>query len=101
MTKKIFFYFFVSILSTILLYSTWARSREIVEKGSFELYLDGVKKGQENYKIAVDKKKDTFEFIPITMRFFQRVNFYDMSIGQRLKTLVKQTSLRQNNPQQN
>lgn len=61
MTKKIFFYFFVSILSTILLYSTWARSREIVEKGSFELYLDGVKKGQENYKIAVDKKKDTFE----------------------------------------
>lgn len=61
MTKRFFSYFFVSFLSILSFSSTWAGSREILEKGSFELYLNGVKKGQENYKIAVDKKRDTFE----------------------------------------
>ncbi|HQQ47657.1 MAG TPA: alpha/beta hydrolase [Acidobacteriota bacterium] len=38
-----------------------AGSREIVERGTFKLYLNGIEKGKESYKVAVDKKRDTYE----------------------------------------
>lgn len=56
MLRKVFFV--LLLLNSIFLF---ARNREIVEKGTFDLYLNGVKKGQETYKIAVNKKKDTYE----------------------------------------
>lgn len=49
------------ILFLIIFYSLNLSAKEIIEKGSFDLYLNGVKKGSEHYKIMVDKKKDIFE----------------------------------------
>jgi fermentation-respiration switch protein FrsA (DUF1100 family) len=56
MLRKVFIalFLFVSVF-------LFAGSRQIVEKGTFDLYLNGVKKGEETYKVAVDKKKDTYE----------------------------------------
>lgn len=61
MAGKVFSFFVVFFLSLLFLSPSFAGSREIVEKGTFDLYLNGVKKGQETYKVAVDKKKDTYE----------------------------------------
>lgn len=52
------FFWFVAFIFSI---SSFAGNREIIEKGTFELYLNGVKKGQETYKVIIDKKKDLYQ----------------------------------------
>lgn len=50
-----------SLIALILLSALALNAREIVERGTYKLYLNGVEKGREDYKIAVDKKDDTYE----------------------------------------
>lgn len=51
------------IVSLIVLFALSLSAREITERGSFKLYLNGVFKGQEKYKVMVDAKKDTYEIM--------------------------------------
>ena len=52
----------VAILFLIIFsFNSFCGGREITEQGSFDLYLNGVKKGEEKYKIFVNKKKDMYE----------------------------------------
>ncbi len=52
----------VAILFLIIFsFNSFCGRRDIVEQGSFDLYLNGVKKGEEKYKIFVNKKKDMYE----------------------------------------
>jgi hypothetical protein len=54
----------------IVLAAFGIEAREIIERGVYKLYLNGVEKGKETYKIAVDKKKDTYElFSELTFKY--------------------------------
>lgn len=56
MIRRLFLFVFL-----ILSISSFASKREIIEKGTFALYLNGVKKGEETYKVIVDRKKDLYQ----------------------------------------
>ena len=49
------------LIALVILSALGLQAREIVERGTYTLYLNGVEKGRETYKVAVDQKKDTYE----------------------------------------
>jgi len=49
------------LIALVILSALGLQAREIVERGTYKLYLNGIEKGKEDYKIATDPKKDTYE----------------------------------------